>query len=252
MNNTTEEKADRDTLIRQLMPLKEFYKLCDYVAINGTVLQVLPYLLARYGVEGRQLSHMANLKYGDIDRHKRVIRIKQRDLIDECKVLNLPIDDNFIERLDLWVPSWDSINNKDNYVLGLNRKRLPKTRNTIGSAMWRFVKVAGINSIAINDLVRTRQLELLLCVRKTRRLSSKDFKNMLSKFKSGDISSTGKQSLIRTYECLTRDKVVRNKCSGDECSIPFEERLRDDSAYETASKIIKDLNLKIDWRTKDV
>lgn len=200
---------------------------------------IKPLLLARYGVMGEKAIFMRSLKYKDIDTYTMEVIIR-----DEGNTIlhKLPIDDIFIQLLN----ELNDVNDKntdedilksDTYVLnktGIMNYNTMHNNNRIAS------EAAGEDRISLGDLLFTRQIESLLKIRKKRKLTTDDLKDILKKFgykEKNDINDNSIIPLKKSYEKLTGDIVV---------SISTVSNLNDSHSKEFAESKARELGLNIE------
>lgn len=268
---TSKIKANSKRMLEsKLYGQKAFYQLCEDMRDVTKLPNIIPFVLARYGIAGEKLYYMRYLKWEDIDREKMVVNIIHRYQENgkniEKHISTLPIDDNFIKWIymakaytetteeELRHECTDGNFKKKNIVryedFGYVLKKAMDAKNNESddekvnkfNTIYNRAKVAcsvlGIKRIAFKDLVRTRQLELLLEIRKHRRLTSKDFDNIVEIFTLEDekIIENKSHILRKRYEELTNDRVVlKNRKHPDD----------DDNSLEIATALINDLGLEI-------
>lgn len=74
--------------------LDDVYAQCEYLVntLDFSVQEVMPIILSRYGIVGKQLSWMVSLKSSHIDREKKIVNIYENEKL----ITILPVDDRFI------------------------------------------------------------------------------------------------------------------------------------------------------------
>lgn len=230
-----------------IITVEDFYQACEQISTKHRLSHILTCLLSRYGVRGPSLEYIRNLTFGDIDKDKKVILIKHKDRYTGDVVYEAPIDDYFIAYLDKWVPNWYSEKNRTDSVIGLNKKGLPKSKQTVYYSMLNFAKWLNIKSISGSYLLFNRQLDLLLDIRKTRKLSTIDFENVIRMFQGDTVSHMCSALLIEKYESLTGDNVLRKK--GKLTKVPnlYDDTIIDHNAEAVVAKLMSKLTRELDW-----
>lgn len=261
-------------LEKKLYGQEMFYDLCNKMAQHTKLPNIIPFILARYGIAGERLYHMRHLKWEDIDGDKLLVYIKDKD---GNLLTTLDVDSAFMEWINKaknYTETTQAELNQDGenvkkrnlvryvdygYVLKKaldiknedpssdNKEDDEKESNKVNkfNTIYNRGNVActaiGIKRIAFKDLVRTRQLELLLQIRKQRKLTSKDFEDIVDKFaledKQTKIVSNRAFTLKKRYEELTGDTVIVDKKLMD---YTF-----DENAEYIANKIIEEFKLDI-------
>lgn len=257
-------KNSKRMLESKLYGQKLFYELCEDMEDNTKLPNIIPFILARYGIAGEKLHYMRYLKWEDIDRNQYLVNIVKREKnesgkIEETLISTLPVDAKFIEWIDKaklytetteaeLMQDGETVKKKNKvryadygYVLkkAVDAKEEEKVNrfNTIYNRAKIACLSIGVKRIAFKDLVRTRQLELLLQIRKERRLTAKDFDMIVSMFALEDEKIINNRSftLKKRYEELTGDYVVRKDV----------EEADNDNSLEIATKLIEELGLEI-------
>lgn len=161
---------------KQFLSMDETYELCEKAIENGSNYQdCIIILLARYGVEGKSLNDLLNVRWGDVDRERNKIRI-----IDEetGEIRELDIDERLIE----WIDKAKECNYYNNGVKRNNSEKyfydngyIVKTQMEGNSgqeerrAIYRrinvFCKKVQIRSIQLKNLVSSREFDLINQVR---------------------------------------------------------------------------------------
>jgi hypothetical protein len=220
-------------LINKLWGLGEFYNLLIDIEIKASISDLMPLLLARYGITGKQLIHMRGLRWNDIDYEKKRVKI-----IDENGNLirTLDVDDRFLHWIDKYKASIDiDLVTDYGYVLKKNNKsrndNLMENYNTINTRIYRACDETGIPRIATGDLLKSRYIDLLLDIREERKLTTDDFAWVIMNFK--DVATpTAVFTLKDYYESLTKDNVIGKNKSGKP-----ESPLKDINAKEKVKEI---------------
>lgn len=246
---------------------KQFYQLCKEMEKHTKLPNIIPFILARYGIAGEKLYYMRYLKWEDIDRKNLIVNIVKRYIDEngnpiEKLISKLPVDFEFIKWIDkaknYTETTEEELNQDGQDVKKKNRVRYADYGYVLKKAidanateeekvnkyntLYNRAKIAcldlGIKRIAFKDLVRTRQLELLLQIRKKHRLTSKDFDNIIDLFALEDekIISNRSFTLRKRYEELTGDAVILRKEANEEDN---------KDSLTIADKLIKELELEI-------
>ncbi|MGL5328746.1 MAG: hypothetical protein ACRDD7_05725 [Peptostreptococcaceae bacterium] len=227
---------DRDEIIKlnkraikeKLVGRDEFFARCEkLLLIEDNIFTILPLVLARFGITGNKYEYILNLKWEDCDRENKVVRIvnhKTGELITEIDIE----DSRFFD----WI---DRAFNTTSYVVDI--RNVPQNRflvdygyvlkkiedynkdgekqenfNSIYQRLMLLFKLAdkekdGIPKMKMNDLVKSRRIELLLNIRENRKITTTDIKEMLGKLDPN--ASKGKyHNAMKTYESATGDIVL--------------------------------------------
>lgn len=226
-------KTNSKVLRNKVIDLQEFYEFADksYQA-SGTLKHIIPYILCRYGVAGESCSWIINLTWEDIDKEKKVIYIRE----DGQLITKLPIDDEFILWLDLWYEESKitRINNEGyfgsqyvNYVLqkSVNEDSESQTQQMTSAGIQNKFNLAcnAINTRrkSVREMVTSRQIDLLLELRKDGTLSTKELTKVLEITK-GKANDNTRAYLRKCYTGLTGDNIL-SKQDMKESNLSFEE-----------------------------
>lgn len=204
----------------------KFYNILKEMEEHTKLPNIIPLLLARYGIIGVNLDKMINLKWEDIDMKNKIVFIKDEN---DNLICDLPVDDKFIEyinkaKLYEETPSMEGRNlvryDDFGYVLKKRFKEgdVDEDRKTVKYAtIFNRVNIAcksiDEKRISFKKLLLSRQLEILLEMRRHGRLHQSDFEYVITLFNfNEDISLTNKAfQLKKRWIDLTGDKVVTQR-----------------------------------------
>jgi integrase len=197
-----------NVLMNKVWGLGEFYNLIVEIEKTSVLGNAIPLLLARYGIIGKELLEMRQLRWEDIDYDKKQVRIVEQGKSPRI----LDVDDRFIQWIDKYRDDINTDEEDFGYVLKKPKKsqsddKLLISRHTIDSKIYRACDDAKITRISIGDLLKSRYMDYLLDIRKERKLSVDDFEWVQLNFK-GAVSRQITISMIEFYESLTKDKIV--------------------------------------------
>lgn len=253
-------KASKKLLETKLYDMNDFYELLYKMKETEaiTLANLKPLLLARYGIVGKEAIYMRQLKYSDIDIVNKFVNI-----YDESGefISLLPIDNRFIDflaELDGVVEeeSKQSLYNSDAYVL---EARQILNYNTVNSRVYTAFKLLNkwgkenvenwedVGRISFNKLVFTRQIELLLQIRKSRRLTSVDMESIMILMNDATTSLSVIYQLQNKYVGLTKDEVIEKRLGRKKESRKILElSMIDPVAEETVKNICESIGISID------
>jgi integrase len=100
--NTTRSMSN--VLMNKVWGLGEFYNLLVKIEQTSVLGNAIPLLLARYGIIGKELLEMRQLKWEDIDYEKRQVRIVEQGKSPRI----LDVDDRFIQWIDKYRTNLDT------------------------------------------------------------------------------------------------------------------------------------------------
>jgi integrase len=227
-------------LINKVWGLGEFYNLLIDIEIKASISDLMPLLLARYGMTGKQLVDMRGLRWADIDYEKKRVKIINED---GKLIRTLDVDDRFLHWIDKYRDSLDADVVTDyGYVLKKNNKArndsLMENYNTINTRIYRACDNTKIPRIATGDLLKSRYIDLLLDIRKDRKLTTDDFAWVIMNFKE-EATPSSIVTLKDYYEALTKDKVIGKNKGGK-----VESPLKDPNSKQTVEEIRERIGYK--------
>lgn len=253
-------KSSKRLLQTKLYDMDEFYSLLREMKEVNNAVNIKPLLLARYGIIGREAIYMRRLKYKDIDVENKFVNIYDEN--GELKTI-IPIDDRFIKfllELDQIVEeeSKKQVFQSDTYVL--NTRELVNY-NTVNSRVYNAFKFLNIKRkeenigedaepierISFNDLLFTREIELLLTIRRDRKITANDVENIIRIFNESKINASSILTMRKRYESLTGDAVIKKQVGRYKKSSEFVEFVViDPNSYETVEKICESIGINIE------
>lgn len=251
-------KPSKRLLETKLYDMDEFYDLLEQMKEVTKSANIKPLLLARYGILGKQAIYMRQLKYKDINVENKFVNIYNEN--NEFITL-IPVDDRFIDflaKLDdvTEEESKKKLFESDVYVLDT---RSIVNYNTTNSRVYNAFKALNENGrktvedwedvsrISFNNLLFTRQIELLLQIRKHRKISIYDIDNIIKVLDNIKEVSSTKYPLQWKYESLTKDKIVDipSGYGRDRMKI-LEVNMIDPIAHDVVNEICESIGINID------
>lgn len=226
-------KVNKLMINNKLISKEELFKLCELSINTGevTVMECIPLIIARYGMVGTDLSRIINLKWEDVDRENKIVKIEE-----EGNILVFPIDDDFIRWIDRAYDTTDD--GKYDY---LDEGKVIKVRsdypndqvdnNYIYNKVIIVFNLGILNRISFKNLELSRKFDILLDIRKERVLNSEDFRIISTMF-NPKASPASTNVLIKTWETLNG--------VGDKVTLRYgKNKTIDNNPSETADRIIK-------------
>lgn len=250
----------KNMLKSKLINMKDFYNILSQMKQLEKIRpeNLKPLLLARYGVVGKQAINMRCLRYKDIDIVNKFVNIYNEN--NEFVTL-IPIDDRFIDFLaeidgGVEEESKQSLYKSDAYVLETRQILNYNTVNNRVYTAFKFLNEWGnkevegwenVERISFNNLVFTRQIELLLQIREHRRLTIIDVENIIL-IMSNDDKTYADLQLKKKYMSLTKDKVLDIQYGQLKKSINkvLEANMVDPFAIEEVKRIRKEIGFEED------
>lgn len=223
----------------KIYSLDYVYDLVDDAKKYSSFSNVIPLLLVRYGVKGNKMSWLVNLKWSDIDFENKEINIFDRD--NGKLITNLPVDDRLLKILDQYRNYFTDKNILNDYVLASKNGNQISTigvhsRNKyLTDDLSKYID--NFKRISTNDLLKSRQIELLLKMRTKRMLSTYDTQRV-SEVLNGEIGDQYVQRLKRLYKAVTGENVLS--------VYKGEMALIDENSEKFATDIALKLNINLD------
>ena len=214
-------------LENKIIGKREFKKIIAKMELNTDIQNILPLILARYGITGFWLYNMTHLKWEDINFDDKNVVIKNK-----CGeiVSILLVDDWFLNQIN-------KIQYKFGYILQKTKEGKGKgdiiQRNTVFNRVNECCTAINIKRIPFKELVMSRQLEYLLDIRKDKRLEFSDVESIVRLFDFEKTENVLNKTfrLKKRYEDLTGDivKTARKdtKVLTDERSSEIAKKIQD-------------------------
>ena len=214
----------------RLISEERLWELIKLSETKSDIQNAVPIVLAYFGCNcGNNLEGMRNLKMSDIDFENEVVYMR----LEGSLISVIPVNKDF---LDFIKKTHADASIGEEYVDDdLIIKRTKNTRGDIVSEngvyqrCYEFYNSLEIKIISLNDLLKSRKIALLLCIRERHYLTSLDFQGICSIFKP-NCSRGIYDSLQKYYEQATGDIVKR--------AVSKEEELIDLNCKENYQKIL--------------
>ena len=220
--------------IKQLMKgylgLNQFYNALRLLESKSTILSstMLALLLARNGVLGKKMNDLINLEEEDIDLKNGFVNIYCKTNNHEdygLQLTSLPLIPEFEDWYNklIAIKSYDSLGTrKNNLITYINSPYILKRTNytntsddirvnpnTVLNQINQCCISAGISRISLSKLQQSYKLDMLLGIRKKRRINEYDIKDII---KLVNYNFTSVQSVInfkQFYESISGEEVLK-------------------------------------------
>ena len=202
------------------------------------VFNFISILLSRYGILGKDMSQMTNLRWEDINEEKMIVQV--RDEFDNIK--ELPIDEVFLKWIKRAKLEDVQVNNKncsivDNgYVIKTSSGAKSQSEKPVKNTIYTNYKISFERIeeyiISFKDLKNSRIIELLLEIRKYRKVSNYDILDIIGLFESGEINAGRWNTLANLWFTLFNEYPVKMNNNG----VIERELAFDEDAHEIASR----------------
>ena len=214
----------------RLISEERLWKLIKLSETKSDIQNAVPIVLAYFGCNcGNNLEGMRNLKMSDIDFENEVVYMR----LEGSLISVIPVNKDFLDFIKK--THTDASIGKEYVDDDLIIKRTKNSRggviseNSVYQRCYEFYNSLGIKKISLNDLLKSRKISLLLCIRERHYLTSLDFQGICSIFKP-NCSRGIYDSLQKYYEQATGDVVKR--------AFSKEEELIDLNCKENFQKIL--------------
>lgn len=194
-------KLNKNALQKKLWGLNAFWDLINSMSIKVDKQLLLSLVLARYGVAS--LDHQLQIKYEYINKEEKTLLVVDEDEV----VATVDVDDRFISFCE-------KANNEEGYngeyliknTIGKNAGMT--TKSVIQLRTIRACEKSNIKNLKMNDMFKSRYLDIILDIRKERYLNTTDFLNTMLYFNVNS-SNARYYNLLKFYEALTDDVVYK-------------------------------------------
>lgn len=201
-------KINKKVVSYKVMSFDEFFNNCEIALKHEDIspIDIMPLVMARYGIVGESLSWIVNLRYSDLNKENNTVSIMEND-----RLITLPVDDIFFD----WVNKCTECKENDGYLYEHSDKIIRKTvkfeetelnDTFIYNRVDRVFKKTSFPRVSFKLLEFSRKIDFLLDIREERHLTVEDFRIITNLFKpSASMSSAN--TLVKSYESLTNDIV---------------------------------------------
>lgn len=195
-----------DALKNKIIGLDKFWDMIDEMLAKDCHVQlVLPLVLSRYGIYGKNAWDLLNLKYSQINEKEKIVTLYYEDGNFKTSIL---VDEKFINII--------------------NKSKIENVVNSIYRGIYLAI-------IKFNNLVKSRKLDFLLNIRSKRRINTEDVLNTIRLFEP-KMSKGSYHSLVKDIEILTGEKVLYKYEKGV--------KLIDPNSKAFVDNIVKDLKFE--------
>ena len=217
-------------LMKGYMGLNQFYNALRLLESKSTILSstMLALLLARNGVVGKKMDDLINLEEQDVDLKNGFVNIYCKTNNHEdygLQLTSLPLIPEFEDWYNklIAIKSYNSLGTrKNNLITYINSPYILKrtnytntaddirvSPNTVLNQINQCCISAGITRISLSKLQQSYKLDMLLGIRKKRRINEYDIKDII---KLVSYNFTSAQSIINFrlfYETISGEKVLK-------------------------------------------
>lgn len=217
--------------------LNEFYNWLDSLSIDDNMKLVL--VMCRYGVPIKEIS---NVKWDDLDREDKELYVTIKD-----KLLQLPVDNEFIDRVDKAQRCDETFLGKEYKDIGYMIKSLkPNKLSTSGiySLVLKASEESNIDRIDVGYLYKNRKIDLIMeLLRSKSELFTEDLEWVLGVL---GLSNSPTQCTILSRELSEVFGIeVKTHRTGKEIMAIYADTAEVFGEYDSVSGCSKDLSNKI-------
>lgn len=211
--------------------MSNFEKIVNDIRRNSDWQYIIALCMARFGIKGKDSEDIINLKISDIDIERKMVYIKDKSKnIIKC----IPVNETFID----WCKKAE---NEKGYfgenIMKFNKESRNRliTESIIHARTKRACELAGYKRMSLNNLVLSRKLDMILEIRKDRKLTNGDFQQINLIF-NPEASAGSYTSFVRFYESISGGDTVYK-------IITPKEELDDPNAREFVKKLKEELDI---------
>lgn len=238
---TTNVKA----LKNKLIGMDKFWDMINTMLRNGCHVQLLlPLVLSRYGIYGKNAYDLLHLRYEQINTEEKIVNLFYEDGTLKTSLL---IDDRFINIIErskhdnIVDSAYNGVYLDTGYVLkrsslaGENGGDIETTSGLVRRGNLAYEFAEGYPKIKYNNLIKSRKLDFIFNIRSNRKINTEDVLNVIRIF-DPKASNGSYHSLVADIESLTNEKVLYKYEKGA--------RLVDNNADKFVESIVKDLQFE--------
>ncbi len=237
--------ANVKALKSKIIGLDNFWKMINRMMALGCHVQlVLPLVLSRYGIYGKNAYDLLNFKYSQINEKEKTVTLYYED--GEYKT-TLLIDDRFLDIIEkskhenIVDSSYNGVYLDTGYVIkrsslaGENNGDIETMPGLVRRVNLAYDYIKGHPKIKFNNLIKSRKLDFIFNIRRARRINTEDVLNVIRIF-DPKASDGSYHSLVSDIEALTNDKVLFKYEKGV--------KLIDNNSEKFVDKLIKELGFE--------
>lgn len=238
---TTNVKA----LKNKLIGMDKFWDMINTMLRNGCHVQLLlPLVLSRYGIYGKNAYDLLHLRYEQINTEEKIVNLFYEDGTLKTSLL---IDDRFINIIErskhdnIVDSAYNGVYLDTGYVLkrsslaGENGGDIETTSGLVRRGNLAYEFAEGYPKIKYNNLIKSRKLDFIFNIRSNRKINTEDVLNVIRIF-DPKATNGSYHSLVADIESLTNEKVLYKYEKGA--------RLIDNNADKFVESIVKDLQFE--------
>jgi hypothetical protein len=217
---------------------KDFFKLCNkMIKKNQNICShIAPLIFARYGITGKELIHMRNIKWKDIDYNKKVVFIYNKDR--EKKLLAMSVDDLFLK----WMTNLKKYNEEIYKDIKVNNEYVISTQmsnniianyNSINTKALTCFKSINMKRVSFKTLFYCGVVDYLdkFYSNIVPRNNDELMKTLLPYYPEGDIDLTKLRTIKKLYGEVFGNTELLNTCGRSRSKRPNREFKRSNVIY---------------------
>lgn len=237
--------ANVKALKNKLIGMDKFWDMINTMLRNGCHVQLLlPLVLSRYGIYGKNAYDLLHLRYEQINTEEKTVNLFYEDGTLKTSLL---IDDRFINIIErskhdnIVDSAYNGVYLDTGYVLkrsslaGENGGDIETTSGLVRRGNLAYEFAEGYPKIKYNNLIKSRKLDFIFSIRSNRKINTEDVLNVIRIF-DPKASNGSYHSLVADIESLTNERVLYKYEKGA--------RLVDNNADKFVESIVKDLQFE--------
>lgn len=237
--------ANVKALKNKLIGMDKFWDMINTMLRNGCHVQLLlPLVLSRYGIYGKNAYDLLHLRYEQINTEEKIVNLFYEDGTLKTSLL---IDDRFINIIErskhdnIVDSAYNGVYLDTGYVLkrsslaGENGGDIETTSGLVRRGNLAYEFAEGYPKIKYNNLIKSRKLDFIFNIRSNRKINTEDVLNVIRIF-DPKASNGSYHSLVTDIESLTNEKVLYKYEKGV--------KLVDNNADKFVEYVVKDLQFE--------
>ena len=236
-------KVSEKSLINKLVSRDKLWSIVDKMKESVSSNCILPMVLSRYGIYGKEGQEILNLKWECIDEDDKIVT-----LIDENDnvIRKTNIDDERFYKFIKFAKDQKYVNFDrntelidDGYLIKEGNLRIKDVQKNLMNLLnknqkaWRSINE---KSISFNTMYQSYVIERLLELRKNRKLITEDILNILRE-SNPDVANGSYMAIMKLYNSIAcNDQIIKRVSNSKNYS------LTDENSLETYNKIKEHIN----------
>lgn len=243
--NKKDFTANINILKNNIIGLDMFWDMINEMMLNGCHVQlVLPLVLSRYGIYGKDGYDLLHLRYDQINTKEKIVTLYDEEGTFKTSLL---VDDRFIQLVDdskyedVVDSDYNGVYLNTGYIIrrsslaGKNAGDIETKSGFIRRANLAYSYAEDWPKVKLKNLTKSRKLDFIFNIRSNRKINTEDVLNVIRIF-DPKASDSNYHSLVSDIKSLTNEKVLFKYEKG--------EKLIDENAPEFVKSIVDNLQFE--------